>query len=436
MRMAEAFEQGLIEVTREWRAEEFALQLNQLAEEICGLLKRTSENVLEVGKKLIEAKDLLPHGEFVEWAVKETGLSASTARRFMRVAERFGGKTAIMTVLPPTVLYLLAAPSTTDAAVDEVVERAAQGERLTVEEVSEIVGDHNLAVETITATAPDGIVTPAHVKSVITVLRGIRQTGALDIGEGEMLPLSEALKAAITEETYERMMRQKEYIKQSQEFKKAAQTAKQDNRFAVLPATLADRCRLIHSDVRTAQEQIEAESVDVIITDPPYPQEYVPLYADLARLAAHALKPGGSMLVMIGQSYLPDLLALMTPHLRYHWTVGYLAPGAHTQIWQRKVLCGWKPVLWFVKGDYAGDWKYDVARSEAPDKEHHTWGQSESGMAELIERFSQPGDVVLDPFMGGGTTGVIALKLGRQFIGIDVDTSAIQTTKNRLAEVA
>jgi DNA methylase len=205
------------------------------------------------------------------------------------------------------------------------------------------------------------------------------------------------------------------------------------DKLAALPD---DRYRLIPGSLETAIKEIAPHSVDAIITDPPYPREYLPLYKTLAIEAVRVLKPGGSMLVMVGQSYLPEILELMTPHMRYHWAVAYMTPGAHTQIWQREVMTGWKPVLWFVSGEYEGEWKYDVARSEKPDKEHHEWGQSESGMADLIDRFSHPGDTILDPFLGGGTTGVVAVRMDRYFIGIDVDEQAIETTRVRLSEKA
>jgi len=196
------------------------------------------------------------------------------------------------------------------------------------------------------------------------------------------------------------------------------------------------RCRLLMDGVADLAERLDAASIDHIITDPPYPRDFLPVYADLARTAARVLKPGGSCLVMVGQSYLPDILAAMTPHLRYHWTVAYLTPGGQaTQLWDRRVNTFWKPVLWFVNGDHAGEWVGDVTRS-APndnDKRFHHWGQSETGMADLVRRFTAAGDTILDPFLGGGTTGVVALDLGRQFVGADIDPAAVDIAGRRFA---
>jgi site-specific DNA-methyltransferase (adenine-specific) len=91
-----------------------------------------------------------------------------------------------------------------------------------------------------------------------------------------------------------------------------------------------------------------------------------------------------------------------------------------------------------VKDAYKGDWIGDVTRSDVNDndKRFHHWGQSESGMADLIDRVSMPGQTILDPFCGGGTTGVVALKMNRLFIGIDSDEKSISTTAARLHEVA
>jgi site-specific DNA-methyltransferase (adenine-specific) len=220
--------------------------------------------------------------------------------------------------------------------------------------------------------------------------------------------------------------------------KEAKQAIQREAKKAAPPATLDDgRCELIHADIENAARFIADASVDFIITDPPYPREYLPLYETLAKESARILKPGGSLLVMIGQSYLPEILALMAPHIRYHWTLAYLTPGGQSvQLWQRKVNTFWKPVVWLVNGEYSGNWIGDVCKSSTNDndKRFHDWGQSESGMADLIERLTYPEQVICDPFLGGGTTGAVAVRLGRRFIGMDISEEAIATARQRIAE--
>lgn len=221
--------------------------------------------------------------------------------------------------------------------------------------------------------------------------------------------------------------------------KQAKQEIRKDAKKVIEPATLSeDQCRLIHAAIAEASDHIADASLDFIITDPPYPREYLPVYESLAKFAARSLKPGGSLLVMIGQSYLPEILTLMTPHVRYHWTLAYLTPGGQAvQLWQRDVNTFWKPIVWFVNGEYSGDWVGDVCKSSTNDKDKrfHEWGQSESGMADLIERFSYPAQLICDPFLGGGTTGAVAVRLGRRFIGIDIKEEALITARRRIAEV-
>lgn len=54
----------------------------------------------------------------------------------------------------------------------------------------------------------------------------------------------------------------------------------------------------------------------------------------------------------------------------------------------------------------------------------------------IIKACSKPGDLVLDCFMGSGTTQAVAMKLGRRFLGADINLGAIQTTTKRLISVA
>lgn len=54
-------------------------------------------------------------------------------------------------------------------------------------------------------------------------------------------------------------------------------------------------------------------------------------------------------------------------------------------------------------------------------------------MSELVALFSNPGETILDPFMGSGSTGVAALRLGRKFIGIEIDERYFDIACERIA---
>ena len=50
----------------------------------------------------------------------------------------------------------------------------------------------------------------------------------------------------------------------------------------------------------------------------------------------------------------------------------------------------------------------------------------------LIERFSEPKDIILDSFLGSGTTGVACEKLGRRWIGIEISEKYCEIAKKRI----
>ena len=60
----------------------------------------------------------------------------------------------------------------------------------------------------------------------------------------------------------------------------------------------------------------------------------------------------------------------------------------------------------------------------------------EALLERIIKASSNPGDLVFDCFMGSGTTQAVAMKLGRRFLGADINLGAIQTTTKRLLKVA
>ena len=52
----------------------------------------------------------------------------------------------------------------------------------------------------------------------------------------------------------------------------------------------------------------------------------------------------------------------------------------------------------------------------------------EALLERIIKASSNPGDIVFDCFMGSGTTQAVAMKLGRRFIGADINLGAVETT--------
>lgn len=198
--------------------------------------------------------------------------------------------------------------------------------------------------------------------------------------------------------------------------------------------------RVIVKDIRdlTAVD-IADESVDAIVTDPPYPREFIELFDALGALAARVLKPGGSLLCLCGQSYLPDYIERLSRHLDYHWAIGVHMPGGQAvQLHDRQVTAFWKPILWFTKGRRDGRWASDFIRTDTNnnDKAHHHWGQSEQIMRGMVERVSLPGETVLDPFLGGGTTGVVCREMKRKFVGVEIDEAVAKGAMHRIGGAA
>jgi site-specific DNA-methyltransferase (adenine-specific) len=67
---------------------------------------------------------------------------------------------------------------------------------------------------------------------------------------------------------------------------------------------------------------------------------------------------------------------------------------------------------------------------------NHPTEKPENLLQRIISIGSKEGDTVLDPFMGSGTTGVVAKQLGRNFIGIEIDQSYFEMAARRIENAA
>lgn len=83
---------------------------------------------------------------------------------------------------------------------------------------------------------------------------------------------------------------------------------------------------------------------------------------------------------------------------------------------------------------YRHYWNGALRASERGEARVHPTQKLVSLMAWLIEQYTQPGDLVLDPFMGSGTTGVACVRTGRRFIGIEISEQYFKIAQRRIAE--
>ena len=199
-----------------------------------------------------------------------------------------------------------------------------------------------------------------------------------------------------------------------------------------------DKVNLYHCSVSELWRHVDGGSVDIILTDPPYPKEYLDCYRDLAEFAAYTLKPGGHLLAMSGHAWLPELFERMNvAGLRYQWMlcVTPMHPSA-TNLGRRIKRIQWKPILWYIKPtSNIHEQLHDVihTKSGGRDKRFHFWGQGTGEFDYLLHQLrAGEGTVVCDPFLGGGTTAESAYRAGCHFIGCDIDATCLETTRTRL----
>ena len=123
--VVEGFDYGALVV-------EQRIVVQQRAGEIRERLRRTAQDIWEVGQKLSDVRSRLKHGQFEAWLNVEFGWSRRTAYNFINVYEAFPECANFTQVdIAASALYLLAALSTPQAIRNEFMQRAGQGEKVT-----------------------------------------------------------------------------------------------------------------------------------------------------------------------------------------------------------------------------------------------------------------------------------------------------------------
>lgn len=96
--------------------------LQQYTRDIKTLIRRTSQDLIEMGEKLSEVKQQLQHGNFINWLKYELNRSESTATRFMQVKAKFKSVNLTDLHISASPLYLLGDSYTPKQARKEALE--------------------------------------------------------------------------------------------------------------------------------------------------------------------------------------------------------------------------------------------------------------------------------------------------------------------------
>ena len=188
-------------------------------------------------------------------------------------------------------------------------------------------------------------------------------------------------------------------------------------------------------DFEEVFSDIKDGSVDCIITDPPYPVEFIECWTKLSRFAKRVLKPHGYCIAYSGQMNLPEVIKRMGEYLDYYWTFSLMHTGSKQLINGRGIFCGWKPILIFQNGFNKLDRPIDdFITGTGTEKNSHKWQQAERELNHLIDSFTIKGDLICEPFAGGGTTVVAALKSNRSIIASEIDEASYNIAKKRISE--
>jgi DNA modification methylase len=199
-----------------------------------------------------------------------------------------------------------------------------------------------------------------------------------------------------------------------------------------------------HGDCRRLARDIPDNTLDLILTDPPYFKKDLPLYQWLAQAAARLLKPGGWVLFMAGHIYIPKIYAYFEAQLELNYYMQYsiLMNGQRSGvIWtrangQRKpIIQRNKLIVAYSKGRAVPRLgTIGVFTGTRNDKRYHLQGQAAAPFRYYIDCFSARDDLVFDPFAGGGTTPAMAKLTARRWLAFDIDPKAVATTRQRLAD--
>lgn len=235
-------------------------------------------------------------------------------------------------------------------------------------------------------------------------------------------------------------------------------------------------CHLFQGDCLEVMKELKADSVDLLLTDPPYnlgkfmrsratnlgkmrenyfgaagwddaePDEWMMLMDQFFEQAHRVIKPGGSAIIFMGIIKVETIVRLAQQHGFYYKTTGiWHKTNPMPRNMNLHFVNSTEAWIYFTVGAKRGTFNNDgllihdfIESSVTPGSEKkfgkHPTQKPVKIMNFFIRALTNQGDVVLDPFMGSGSTGVSAVAGGRQFIGIELLPSYFDIANQRINE--
>lgn len=232
--------------------------------------------------------------------------------------------------------------------------------------------------------------------------------------------------------------------------------------------------KLINGDCLELLKGIDEGSVDLIVTDPPYNlglfaksraanlqnmrdnffvaagwdnvgyDEWKELMNSFFKEAARVSKVGGSLLMFMSIMKSETIIEMAQQHGFYYKTVGvWHKTNPMPRNMNLHFINSTEPWLYFVYKKKTGTFNNDgkalhdfIETSVTPNREKECGAHHTQKPLDLIKFFiktlSNEGDLVIDPFMGSGTSAVAAKELNRNFIGIELDENYYKIAKERI----
>ncbi len=441
--------------------------LSKLEVEINFYLGQTAQNIIEVGKRLIQAKSIVAHGKWQQWLQENFQLSRHTAERFMNVAERFSKTSNVAHFGSSQMIAMLSLPSSeeTEKFIEEKAKEGKAVADMTIKQLREEIADYKSKLETADKEHQQSLFEAGEdSKAAIQKLNDEHQREISDLSK-QLDELNEELKKRPTVEPDDYKSTKNALVEAQIALARSQDTAeRQADDFKKQSDETANKLEKARKEIKKLKElldakaEIAAQVVEVVkkptlfvnngigfipdepykllLTDPPYSTDVDNIDEFAQSWLPNALKyvrRDGFAYIFIG-AYPDELRAYLniTPpeHLKliqvliwtYRNTLGNNPKDRYKQNYQACL---------FYRGLDAPNLDCPITNEQwavqdinAPDgrlgNRYHTWQKPDEIAERFIRHSTKGGDTVFDPFACTGTFLLAAAKLGRKAFGFEI----------------